>query len=75
MQKQQNSDVAPRGRLDNAAEYVCTKLDDLVNWGRKVCKFIEHIYLAGNCGFTFCLTLLCVWLLLLFSIKDFVVSS
>ena len=25
-----------RGKLDNAAEFVVTKLDDLINWARKV---------------------------------------
>ena len=28
--------VAGQGRLNNAAEFAVTKLDDLVNWGRKV---------------------------------------
>ena len=27
---------AKRGRLDNSAEFVVTKLDDLINWARKV---------------------------------------
>lgn len=27
---------ARRGRLDNSAEFVVTKLDDLINWARKV---------------------------------------
>ena len=27
------------GRLNNAAEFAVTKLDDLVNWGRRVRKY------------------------------------
>lgn len=33
--QKQSTAVAPRGRFDNAAEIVLTKLDDLVNWARK----------------------------------------
>ena len=34
---QTTSPVVASGRLDNAAQFVVTKLDDLVNWARKVC--------------------------------------
>ena len=27
------------GRLSNAAEYALTKVDDIVNWARKVCQY------------------------------------
>ena len=37
--QKQSTAVAPRGRFDNAAEIVLTKLDDLVNWARKVCMY------------------------------------
>lgn len=34
--RQQSTAVVPRGRFDNAAEFVLTGLDDLVNWARRV---------------------------------------
>ena len=29
-------EAVPRGRFDNAAEFVLTKLDEVINWARKV---------------------------------------
>ena len=42
---QQSAAAVParRGRLDNSAEFVVAKLDDLINWARKVCRVCVYV--------------------------------